>query len=151
MRRQRRRETWTDLFSRLGTSILDVLGAELGVLAEEWKRSGVLVRNAAVILVAVGFCFFWWIPVAIFGVVQLFTLIPGVGMLGATWISVALGVLLMGGAAGFAWVRYLAKLESPVAQAKRRYGDHLEWWRSEILPPPERTLTEGGGTDGRQG
>lgn len=143
------RQSWSDAFRALGSAVLGLLKAELEALEQDLRRSG---RNAAlgVALFAAAAAFaFWTLGVATYFVVQLLALwLP---LWGA---ALAVTLLFAGVAAGlaFAGLKKLERIENPLATARGRLDDHLDWWQNRLLAPGRSTrVGEGAGGGGEGG
>lgn len=126
------RRDWTEAFRDLGSAVLALLQAELEALERELARSG---RSAAVAVglfgaaVAVGF---WTVGLGLYFLVQL--LAVWLPLWAASLIVTALFAAVTG---GLAWsgLRKLREFENPLATARRRLDDHLDWWQDRVLEP----------------
>ena len=143
-----RRDTWREAFTALGQSLIEVLRAELEVIAEAWKRSGKELGIALGLLAAAAYVALVCLPALLIfaGVVGL-----NAGLGWPLWASalavaalVTLVVLLI------VWIavkRPQRRCESPVTTVRDRFSDHVTWWNERILYD-RKTL---GGTDEAQG
>lgn len=136
----RRRDEWVEVFQALGEAFFAVLSAEWEVLRREWWRGSVRRLLLAVALFFAAACFF----------VMLVALVVTAAVeIVALWLEpwqatlvVAAAVLLVVLAFAGAGYLYLKRLENPVATARARLADHLDWWRERLLGD-ERALPEG--------
>ena len=126
------RRDWSEAFRDLGGAVLALLQAELEALERELARSG---RSAAIAVglfgaaAAVGF---WTVGLGLYFLVQLVAVwLP---LWAASLIVTALFAAVAGGLA-WAGMRKLRELENPMATARRRLDDHLDWWQDRVLEP----------------
>lgn len=133
-RGRRDRSEWTDLFRGLGNAVGDLFGAEIESLRRELARTG---KGAAVgvALVAVAvFLLFWALGTTVFAAIAFV----------AQWLPVwgaALAVtggigLVIAALVGTAVWRFKT-LEFPWETVRRRWQDHVEFWRSLLSEPVE--------------
>lgn len=129
------RQSWSEAFRALGSSVLGLLQAELEALERDLARSG---KNAALgvgLFAAAGAFAFWTLGVATYFVVQLLALwLP----LWAAALVVTLFFAALAGGLAWAGLRKLERFENPLTTARRRLDDHMEWWQDELLEPGAR-------------
>lgn len=130
------RQRWSETFRTLGSSILALLKAEIEALERDLARLG---KNAALgigLFAAAGAIAFWTLGVGTYFVVQLLAVwLP----LWAAALAVTLLLAALGGGLAWAGLKKLERFENPLATAKKRLDDHLEWWQDELLEPGART------------
>ncbi len=137
-----RRDTWRDAFSALGQALVEVLRAELAVVAEAWKRSGRELGVALGVLAVAAYLALICLP-------SLFIFAAVVGLeAGLGWplwaAALAVAGLVMVVIAVLALVvkhRLVRRFENPVATVQHRLADHKAWWSDRILND-EKTLGE---------
>lgn len=121
---------WWELLARLGRAVLEVAASEVSTLIDELRGSGrEMARALFLFLAALGFGLLG-LGFAALG------LVGALGMYFPEWVVEGLmGVaLISGGALLWQWgKRKLARVEPPLATAKRRWQEHDEWWREKIL------------------
>ena len=130
LRRRPGQPGWGDLLGSIGRSTLDLLGAEVeGARAELVELARRALGVVAVALVAFALAF-WALGAAIAAAIA--------GL--AVWLPVWGAALVVFGALaivalGFALVTRarFRQLEDPGEIVRRRFADHLEFWRTEIL------------------
>ena len=123
---------WLDLFRNLGDAFLELVGAELDALAEDFRRGG---RNAAraAVLVAIAFVLatLAW---------SLFTvaLVWGLSLVMRGWLA----ALLVGVVYAVAAIVVLAAarsrwraVEPPLDTVRRRWHEQNTWFRERLLAP----------------
>ena len=137
----KRRDHWAEVFQALGEAFFAVLASEWEVLVESWWR-GTLRRAlfaAAFFLVA-----------ALALVLTFSLLVVAAVLIVDLWVEPWQAVLIVAGAllvfaatlGAVGYFVYLRRFENPIATAKGRLADHLEWWRERLLES-ERALPEG--------
>lgn len=146
------RDSWRQTATALGEALIEVLRAELAVIAEAWKKSA---RELAVflgVLAVAGYVALVCLPALL-----IFAAVTGlhVGLGWPLWgsaLTVAAAVaLLVSVAVWIALKRLQKKGENPVATVRDRFADHVAWWQDSILRD-DRTLGETDGVeDGPQG
>ncbi len=142
--RDRERVSWGDSFRALGSAFVDMAKAEAGVMGEEWKSSGHLLVKGAALLAAAGSLLFCVPALTSFALVA--WLGPIVGSLWKAALVVAGLYALIAMLLAFGAYLFWRRLESPTRSAKRRLGEHLDWWQEKIFKQ-ERALG-GGEQDG---
>ena len=140
-----RRNSWRETFTALGESLVEVLRAELAVLAEGWKRSGRELGIAIALVVAAGYVALICLPTLLIIALAAGLHALGLPLWGAALVVAAVVMLVIGLMAWIA-VKRLERCENPVAAAKDRFSDHVAWWQESILMD-DRTL---GAADGSQ-
>lgn len=132
---------WIDLFRALGSSLIEVLRAEIDSLKEEVARSGHHLVRGLALLAAAFFVLFWTLGALLFtlGAVLAIWLQPWAAALVVTGIFLAVAALL-------AWLgmRRVARFENPLGSVREHLEDHLDWWQHSLLaeakpidmPPP---------------
>lgn len=130
LRRRPGQPGWGDLLGSIGRSTLDLLGAEVeGARAELVELARRALGVVVVALVAFALAF-WALGAAIAAAIA--------GL--AVWLPVWGAALVLFGALaivalGFALATRarFRQLEDPGEIVRRRFADHLEFWRTEIL------------------
>lgn len=121
---------WIDLFRALGSSLIEVLRAELEALQAEWSRSGNFLVRGLALLAAAFFVLFWTLGALLFavGAVLAIWLQPWAAALLVTGIFLGLASLL-------AWLgmRSLSHFENPLASLREHLEDHVDWWQHTLL------------------
>ncbi len=127
-----RRDSWREAFSALGEALIEVLRAELAVIAEAWKRSGRELGVALGVLALAAYLALVCLPaLLIFAAVAALSL---VWPLWAAALAVAgLVVLVIAVLALVAKHRMTRRFENPVATVQHRLTDHKAWWSERIL------------------
>lgn len=125
---------WIDLFRALGSSLIEVLRAEIDSLKEELARSGHHLARGVALLAAAFFVLFWTLGALLFtlGAVLAIWLQPWAAALVVTGIFFAVAALL-------AWLgmRRLARFENPMGSVREHLEDHLDWWQHSLLAEPK--------------
>lgn len=144
------RESWLEILRSLGEAFLEVVQAEIGVVLEHWKRSGL---HMAIIVALFVFAFGF---LAIGGTLGVYTVVAMLHeMAGWSWArsggTVAFTVFLLAGlCAGIGYLR-LRRLESPAAAFRDRVSDHMDWWKVGILKEDQKLPEMVGGEGGLHG
>lgn len=130
------RDSWIEIFRALGQAFLDVVRAEVDLLAEQWKRWGAKAAIAAGLTALALVLVLIYLPgLLIFALIEGLHSTTELSLWGATLLVAVLitvlAMLLAG--AGFLIVR---SEKQPFAAAKGRFDDHLDWWRSKMLEGP---------------
>ena len=142
-----RRETWVELFRGLGQALIAEWRAELDVLVEHWKQWGGRAAVTAGLAAVAAVLLIVYLPgLLIFALVAGLESAGGLPLWGAALVVAGAVVLVAALLAGVGWL-LLRKHQHPVAAAKSRYQDHLEWWRSRMLEGGDRHLGEGATDD----
>lgn len=130
---KKRREKWAELFRATSAALVEVVRAELAVLADQWTHSGRWLAAAAA-LFAVTLTFLSVATVLVlFGAVALLHELAGWSWWAAAG-SLALALLVLAGALAAGGYYILVKrLENPFITARVRFDDHVAWWRLEVL------------------
>lgn len=126
-----RQESWGGLCRSLVDALVEVLGAELAVLKEDWQRWGKHVMVLAVLVSVVLSLVFCFLALFVVLAVVLFE-----RWLGSWWQAVSMtlaSTLLL--AAIVAWIAWLVarRAGNPAAHARARWQDHRRWWREQVL------------------
>lgn len=138
----RERDSWVELVRAVWTAALDVLKAEAEVLGQEWQR---FARHLAAALAC-----FALVVIASLYVVEL--LVQGaVEGVRATWptlgwtapLVVAGAIFVVMLVVGGIGALVLRRVDPPTRSARRRFDDHVTWWRTTVLDPPP-AVTETG-------
>lgn len=133
------RQSWSEAFRALGSSVLGLLQAELEALERDLARSGKSAALGVGLVAAAGAFAFWTLGVATYFVVQLLALwLP----LWAAALAVTLLFAAVAGGLAWAGLRKLERFENPLSTARRRLDDHIEWWQDELLEPGARRGVE---------
>lgn len=128
------RESWTELFRGLGQAVLGLIQAELGAVEEDVSRWTKEVAIGAALLAGAGAFGFWTVGVLTYFLIHLLAIwLP---LWGAALVVTAIFALVAG---LLAWigVRKFQRYENPLAAARDRFDDHLEWWQHDVLGPGE--------------
>ncbi len=145
------RQGWLETFRALGEALLDVLRAEMAVLAERWKRSA---RELAIAMglftAAISLLIHGTVPLLVFASMAAVHELLGWPWWGAALSIAGLSLALAVVAAMLA--RYVVenRFESFLGAAQERFADHVGWWWERILGD-ERRLAEGGGDEPTKG
>lgn len=143
------RSDWVEIFEALGEAFLAVARSEWQLLQALWKKSfkylgvaiGLFIVALCMLLVLCALC-------VVLAVMTVEALSENISYFEATFY-VALGTLvLIAGLAGAGYLILTKKFDNPVAAARTRLDDHLNWWRASILQD-DRALP-GGEADGPQ-
>jgi len=129
---QQRRATWSDVFRSLGEAVLEVLRAEMAVLAEQWKKAGFLLALALALGGGVFFSMFWLLGLVVLATVDLVRKVQEWQLWQASLVVAALLLLLMLLALLVAWL-LVRRLENPLGAVRDRISDHLAWWQDKLL------------------
>ena len=130
-------QSFTELFSALHRSLLDVLRAELETLAGDLSSSGRRLGSALSLLALAAVVAAVFIGVLVLAAIAALALVLPMwgaaltvaGVLGLTvTILAALGL------------RRLRTVENPAETVRRRVNDHLTWWQTRLAA--ERELPE---------
>lgn len=127
-----RRPTWTGTFRSLGTSVFELIRAEIRALLAEWKKAGI--ELAKIFAIAFGvLLIFVYLPF-----LALFAAVDGV----AAWWgwplwAAALAVLgfallviaILGAVAAWIWKK---RFVAPTTSLQRRIDDHRQWWERSV-------------------
>ena len=140
----RNRETWADLFRALGESVLEVLKAEFAVLGEDWKDAGKKIGILlALVIISLGIVVAI-IQVGFYASLHAFAAVFEWPLWLAGFVVCGIGLLIIAIIGTIAYFAIVRKLESPVASAQQRMGDHFAWWQQQFFAD-EQSL--GGGAD----
>lgn len=126
------RRTWTAAFRALGTSVFELIRAEIRALLADWKKAGI--ELAKIFALAFGaLLVFVYLPF-----LALFALVDGV----AAWWgwplwAAALAVLgfavlviaILGAVAAWIWKK---RFVAPTTSLRRRIDDHRQWWERSV-------------------
>ena len=136
--------TWLKLARKVGQALLELLGAEISALSEEFELSGRRLLGAVILLSLALFALFWGVGALSLTVFELLALRY------ARWQAslFVLGGLLTVAAvlAAIGWWR-LRTIEAPAATVRRRLDDHLSWWQGRILAADGEEPRSGGDSD----
>lgn len=129
---------WLSLLRSLAEALIDVLRAEAEALRSDLRASGRGLGLALVLAAVAMFLLFWAFGAgALIAYQVLLLFLPGWGAAAAVF-----GILLIAGlgvalAARSRW----RGLESPAATAARRWRDHQEWWRQQLVASSPESAT----------
>lgn len=139
----KRRDDWLDVFQGLGEAFFAVLRAEWEVLRQQWARRSLRRLAVAAALFFAAACFFMaLVALLVTAAVQMVDHFTALAPWQATLV-VAGGVLaIVLVLAGVGFFAFLKRFENPLALARDRLGDHVDWWRERLLRD-ERSLPEG--------
>ena len=125
---------WWELLARLGRAVLEVAASEVSTLIDELRGSGREVAGALFLLLAALGLGLLGLGFAAQG------LVGALGRYLPEWVvEGSMGVALFGGGA-LLWrwgKRKLARVEPPLATVKRRWREHDEWFREDVLLSPD--------------
>ena len=144
------RRTWSGLFRELGESVLELIRAELGALAQDLGRSGRGLALALALFAAGGALLFWCLGVFTAALVVLASRwLPWLAatlLVTGLWLVAALAVLLVG------WLRLRRwrEVDAPHLAVERRFRDHLHWWDQRVLPMPAGEDADQDGDEGEE-
>ena len=127
-----RRASWGEVLRALGEAFVEVLRAEMALLAEQWKEAGMLVGIAVALGGAVFFSMFWLCGLLVLAGVDLVRRLTEWQLWQASLLVAGLLSLIMLVALGVAWL-LVRRLKSPVAAFGERVNDHVAWWQDQIL------------------
>ncbi len=126
------RSSWSETFRALGAAVLSLLKAELAALEHDLARSGKKAAAGVALLAAAAALAFWTLGVATYFLI----LLLGIWMpLWAASLVVTVLFLAVTGGLAFAGMSKLKAFENPLAIARRRLDDHVDWWQSRLLEP----------------
>ncbi len=129
-----RRDSWQEAFTALGQALIEVLRAELAVVAEVWKRSGRELGIALGVLALAAYLALVCLPaLLIFAAVVGLEAGLGWPLWGAALAVAGLVVLVIAILALVVRQRLAKRFESPVATVQHRLADHTAWWSERIL------------------
>ncbi|HSL85232.1 MAG TPA: phage holin family protein [Thermoanaerobaculia bacterium] len=136
------RQSWSETFRALGAAVLALFKAEIEALERELARSGKNLALGLAFFAAAAAVAFWTLGVATYFVIQL--LAVWLPLWAASLIVTALFAAVAGGLA-FAGAKKLERFENPLATARRRLDDHMDWWQNDLLSPAPPRRVPGGG------
>jgi|GEM_PF-988840 len=147
------RRRWSETFRALGSAVLSLLKAELEALEQDVARSTKQAAIGVGLFAAAGAFGFWTLGVATYFLIQLVALwLPlwAASLVITGLFAAVVAVLALIGA------RRLKRWENPLATARRRMDDHLDWWQTRVFPPDDgappgqaaQPLEAGGGAAG---
>lgn len=137
----RRRDDWVEVLRALGEAVFAVLASEWEVLVRAWWN-GTLRRALYAALFFLG--------AALAALLTAALLVVAAVLIVGLWVKPWQAVLIVAGAvflialtlAASGYFVHLRRFENPIATAKERLADHLDWWRDSLLEG-ERVLPEG--------
>ena len=128
----RQRESWGEVFRAAGDAFLDVLRAELAVVAEHWKESGLRVGVIAGLAGFSFFLLFWLAGLLTMGFVDLLRSLFSWQLWQAAFAA-ALGILLLVTILMLVAWFVARRLENPVGVIQLRLADHRDWWQTTVM------------------
>lgn len=137
-----RRDDWADVFQALGEAFFAVLRSEWEVLSRRWQESLRSVLFAAAFLAVAALLAILLLALLVTAAVLLVEDAFGWKAWQATLFVAGLVLAVIMTLAAVAWFGYLRRFENPMASARERLDDHLQWWRERLLEG-ERLLPEG--------
>lgn len=136
------RESWVDVFRALGEAFVDVVRAEIEVLAEQWKRWGTKAGIAVGLSILALVLLVVYLPgLLIFAAIDALHETAGWPLWGSALAVAGLAFLVAALLLGIGYL-LLRKEENPMVAAKGRLADHKTWWQDKMLGPEHR-LPEG--------
>jgi cytochrome c biogenesis protein CcdA len=142
---QQQRATWGEVFRSFGEAVLEVLRAEAAVLAEQWKKAGLLLGFAFALGGVVFFSMFWLLGLVVLATVDLVRKVQEWQLWQASLLVAAVLLLFMILALFVAWL-LVRRLENPLSAVRERMSDHLAWWQDN-LPEDDHHLSSGRASD----
>lgn len=132
-----RRASWGEVLRALGEAFIEVLRAEMAVLAEQWKVAGILLACALALAGGALFSVFWLLGLLVLAAVDLVRKVQEWQLWQASLAVAALLLLLMMMALLVAWL-LVRRLENPLDAVRERMNDHLGWWQDNLLEDDHR-------------
>lgn len=125
-----RRSRWRRSLLSVGRASVDLVGAELGALAEDLKSSGRVLSRSLVLLLLAAFFLFWALGALV--CVAIVVLALWLPLWGAALAVLGALLVLTAMLGGLGW-RRIRRLETPARTVKRRVANHALWLRSQNL------------------
>ena len=135
-------DDWVALLRAVGEAFFEVLKAEGDLVRRRIERSFRDLAIALALLFVTACLFFVFLGLVLFGLVHAIEHLTGLELWQA-FGAVALGAaVVMALLASVAYFVFLRRFENPVVTARRRFDDHVTWWRESLLRD-EAALPEG--------
>ena len=129
----KRQGSWRQTFVALGEAMIEVLRAELEVIAEAWQRSGRELAIALGLLAAAAYVGLVCLPALLLLAAVAGLLALGLPLWGAALVVAGLVTLVVALVAWIATRRLARRCENPITTVTDRLSDHVAWWHERVL------------------